>query len=107
MLMIKCRTAEEAYLIMEQLAAANIIAISPGRAKMLQAYKEKGYVGIEISAQAYRMAKELHPVIESRSPERRKRRLLANAILSVIILILVLALWLIFLAGHWWLSGDL
>jgi hypothetical protein len=107
MLTIRCRTAEEAYLIMEQLAAANIISISPGRAEMLQICKEKGYVGIEISARAYRMAKELHPVIESRSPGRRKRRMLANAILSVVIFILVLALWLIFLAGHWRLSGTL
>jgi hypothetical protein len=92
---------------MEQLVAANIIAISPGRAKMLQACKEKGYVGIEISARAYRMAKELHPVIESRSPGRGKRRMFPNAILAVIIFILVLALWLVFLAGHWWLSGSL
>src|SRR5881394_4445507 len=51
MLTIRCRTPEEAYLIMEQLACSNIIVVSPGRATMNKACQSRGYVGLKVSAQ--------------------------------------------------------
>ena len=106
MLTIKCRTPDEAYLIMEQLARSDIIAVSPGRMNMAQACLRKGYVGIEISARAYRRATELRGVVESRSRRRGFRPMVSTAWTATSICILVLICLLAFIIGRMMLSDS-
>ena len=68
---LKCRTPGEAFLVAEELEAADILAIVSGEETMLKEFKEKGFVSIQVSSQSYEAAKELQKIIERRHWDER------------------------------------
>jgi hypothetical protein len=92
---------------MEQLAGSNIIVVSPGRAAMNKACQSRGYVGLKVSAQAYKQSSELHPVVESWSLRKGPRRMVRSALCVIGLGILAIICLLVILIGHWFLSGEL
>ncbi len=63
-MILKCRTPGEAFLVAQELEAADIIAILPEEESLIADYQRDGYVTVKVSAQAYEAAKELRSVIE-------------------------------------------
>ena len=48
MTVMKCRTPGEAFLVAEELAAADILAILPGDEVLLQEFQSNGFVSIRV-----------------------------------------------------------
>jgi hypothetical protein len=63
---LTCRTLREAYLMAQELEAADIIVILPDKQRLQQEYKAKGYVELQVSAKAYESVSELRSSIEYR-----------------------------------------
>ena len=68
---LKCRTPGEAFLVAEQLEAADILATVADEETMLEEFKDKGFVSVQVSARSYEAAKELQTVIERRHWQER------------------------------------
>lgn len=91
---LRCRTLEEAFLVAEELEAADILAILPDEAAMLSEFQNQGFVSIQISAQSYEAAKELQTVIERQHWQER-----AQQPLSIPMIMAAVALGLLFCPG--------
>ena len=71
---LKCRTPNEAFLVAEELEAADILVMFPDEEDMLQEFQTHGYVSIKVSAQSYADAKELQGVIECRQWQQQREQ---------------------------------
>jgi hypothetical protein len=70
---LKCRTPGEAFLVVEELEAADILVALPDDDVMAAEYEAKGFVSIRVSAQSYEAAKELQTVIEQQHWDERAK----------------------------------
>jgi hypothetical protein len=66
MMLLRCRTPDEAYLVAEQLEATDILPLVPDTETMQLELREKGYISIAVSAEYYKATVELPYVIERR-----------------------------------------
>jgi hypothetical protein len=71
---LKCRTPGEAFLVAEELEAADILVIFPDEEMMLKDFQDHGFVSIRVSARSYEAATELRTVIEREHWEERARQ---------------------------------
>jgi hypothetical protein len=91
---LKCRTPDEAFLVAEELEAADILVIFPDDEAMWQEFKTEGCVSIKVLAQSYAAARDLQEVIEC-----RQWRKIGEQRLSVEMVLLGIGLGVIFLPG--------
>jgi len=91
---LKCRTPNEAFLVAEQLEAADILVLFPDEEDMLQEFKKHGFVSIKVSAQSYAAAKELQGIIECRHWQNR-----GEQPLSLKMTLMAIGLGMIFIPG--------
>jgi len=61
---LKCRTVREAYLVSDELEKADIVTILPEENELILEYKQKGYVELRVSANAYESVADLRSVVE-------------------------------------------
>ena len=92
--MLKCRTPNEAFLVAEELEAADILVLFPDEEAMLQEFTTHGHVSLKVSAQSYAAAKELQDVIECRQWQK-----LGEQPLSLKMTLMALGLGIIFVPG--------
>src|SRR6478609_5401608 len=63
-IILKCRTPQEAYLVSDELEKADIIPILPGEKELLRQFKRNGCVELQVSANAYESVADLRSVVE-------------------------------------------
>ena len=61
---LKCRTPGEAFLVAQELAAADILVVFPDDETLSKEFQRNGFVNISVSAQSYEAARELQTIIE-------------------------------------------
>ena len=61
---LRCRTPEEAYLVVDELEKSDILTILPSEEELLAEYKRKGCVELRVSAKAYESLADLRSVVE-------------------------------------------
>ena len=77
LVILKCRTPSEAFLVAGELEAADILAILPDDEMLLKEFQENGFVSIQVSARSYEAATELQTVIERKHWEKRAQERLS------------------------------
>ena len=82
---LKCRSPGEAYLVSEELERADIVAPLPSDDELRSDYKQKGYVELRISARAYESVAELRTVVEFQYKRLRQEQPLSCAAKAVAI----------------------
>jgi hypothetical protein len=70
-MLLRCRTPAEAFLIVKELEAEDIITVLPQTQTLIQDYERDGHVTIKVSARAYESAKELQYIFENRHWQER------------------------------------
>ncbi len=87
MVTLKCRTPAEAFLVIQELEREDILAILPNEEDLLEEFKRKGYVEMQVSAKAYEATSELRSVVEFRhhlpsaeEPLSHRGKMLASAL---------------------------
>jgi hypothetical protein len=58
-----------AYLVIENLQSADVIALLPDEDEMVRQYKDKGYVELKIPAEAYDSAGDIRSAVEFSAPQ--------------------------------------
>jgi hypothetical protein len=76
---LKCRTPGEAYLVRYELEKGDIIALLPGHEDLLADRKRKGYVEVRVSSGAYESATDLRKAVEFQYRRLRRDQPLSNA----------------------------
>jgi hypothetical protein len=76
---LKCRTPGEAYLVRYELEQADIFALLPSDDEMLADYKRRGYVELQASTGAYESATDLRKAVEFQYKRLRREQPLSNA----------------------------
>ena len=69
MITLKCRTPEEAFLVCDELEAADILTILPDQEELLLQYQRNGYVEVRVSARAYESLADLRSVGTTNWPQ--------------------------------------
>jgi hypothetical protein len=96
MVILKCRTPDEAYLVRENLQSGDVIATLPTEEEMLLQYQQKGYVEVEVPAAAYDSAGDLRSIVEFSAPPSEPRLPLHGKLLAIFLAILIVPGLLIF-----------
>lgn len=76
---LKCRTPNEAYQVRYELEKGDIFALLPSHDELLADYKRKGYVEMRVSSGAYESATDLRKAVELQCRRLRRDQPLSNA----------------------------
>src|SRR6266436_8619140 len=82
---LKCRTPGEAYLVRYELGEVDIIALLPSNDELLDDYRRKGYVELRVLARAYESATDMRKAVEFQYKRLRGEQPLSNAAKAVAI----------------------
>lgn len=105
---LKCRTPGEAFLVADELEAADILVVLPGEEDLEKEFESNGSVSIRVSSRSYDAAKELQTVIERKHwDDRVKER--SDQPLSVPMILVAISLGMAFVPGCFflWIINDI
>lgn len=74
MVILRCRTLAEAYLLCEELEKVEVLPVLPNDEEMQAEYEAKGYVELRVSARAYDSVADLRSVVEFQYKQLRSER---------------------------------
>ena len=80
---LKCRTPGEAYLVRYELESAEIMVLLPGHEELLADYKHRGFVELQVAAGACGSATDLRKAVEFQYKRLRGEQSLSNAARAV------------------------
>ena len=63
MVILRCRTPDEALLVQEQLEQADIIAVLPNEAEMERQFAQQDFIEVQIPAEAYDSSEEVRSIV--------------------------------------------